>query len=116
MTYFCVAEIWPHEWYAGMFIIATRSPVLTPAENLRNELFGVPIASDAISPAELQQLRNGIGALLSHPADIVPLVNKMEFAWCVYLLAVYRLETWRVTYSLNGTTAPHEMFAYLESK
>lgn len=65
--------------------------------------------------AELQELRNSILAELEHPPDVVPLVNKMEFAQCVYLLAVYRLETLRVTYSTRKD-AVHCIFKYLEEK
>ncbi len=65
--------------------------------------------------AELQELRNSILSQLGHSSEIVPLVNKMEFSQCVYLLSVYRLETLRVTFS-RELEAVHCIFKYLEEK
>ena len=44
---------------------------------------------------ELNEIRNTILTLLEYPADVVPVVNKLTFAQCTYLLSVYRLETLR---------------------
>ena len=45
--------------------------------------------------AELTELRNNILSELDHPTDVIPLVSKLSFAQCTYLLSVYRLETLR---------------------
>ena len=50
--------------------------------------------------AELYDLRNNICTLLENPADVVPLVNKLNFAQCTYLLSVFRLETLRLVHHL----------------
>lgn len=65
--------------------------------------------------AEILELRNGILAQLGHPPDIVQYVNKMEFAQCIYLLSVLRLETLRVTYSVDSVSV-QSMFQYLEDR
>lgn len=46
--------------------------------------------------AELNELRNAVLGSLDFPADVVPIVNKLTFAQCAYLLSVYRLETLRL--------------------
>lgn len=45
---------------------------------------------------ELQEVRNTILVELSHPVDVVPLVNRMDFAQCTYLLSVLKMEKMRV--------------------
>ena len=56
-----------------------------------------------LNDAEVQDLRNHILNELDHPATISPLVGKLNFAHCTWLLAVYRLETLRVTHSPDPT-------------
>jgi len=45
--------------------------------------------------AELSGLRNTVLGVLDYPAELVPVVNRLSFAQCAYLLSVYRLETLR---------------------
>ena len=90
--------------------------MLTVQDSLRSELtYNAVIRNDAVSPAELQELRNAILAQLSHPPDIVPNVNRMEFNYCVYLLSILRLETLRVSHSTDPD-APRAIFQYLNVK
>ena len=42
---------------------------------------------------------------LRNPSEVSPHVNKMEFAHCVYLLAVYQLETMRVQHAQDAHAA-----------
>ncbi|VDL65799.1 unnamed protein product [Nippostrongylus brasiliensis] len=121
--------LWPEDWYNAVCVIATKSPVLIAHENLRSELIdNAAIRSDAISPVEskneLQEFRNTVCGVLNHQADVVPIVNRMDFAQCTYLLSVLRMEKMRVRnmidYSLQihaeHKEAPHEFFKYLEDK
>jgi phosphatidylinositol 4-kinase len=43
--------------------------------------------------SELSEIRMTIIQLLEHSSDVVPMINKMTFAQCTYLLSVLRLET-----------------------
>jgi len=45
--------------------------------------------------AELNGLRNTVLGVLDYPAELVPVINRLNFAQCAYLLSVYRLETLR---------------------
>lgn len=45
--------------------------------------------------ADLNELRSSICSLLNQNADIIPVVNRLNFAQCTYLLSVFRLETLR---------------------
>ena len=45
--------------------------------------------------AELNGLRNTVLGILDYPAELVPVINRLSFAQCAYLLSVYRLETLR---------------------
>ncbi|KAL1244187.1 Phosphatidylinositol 4-kinase alpha [Trichinella spiralis] len=107
--------LWPQTWYDGACTIAENSPVLIFTDNLRLLVKGSAISSDSVNPTDLQELRNSLLSQLGHPAEVVALVNKMEFAQCVYLLAVLRLETLRSVYSENST-AVHLIFGYLREK
>ncbi|EYC21934.1 hypothetical protein Y032_0018g3619 [Ancylostoma ceylanicum] len=108
--------LWPEDWYNAVCVIATKSPVLIAQENLRSELIdNAAIRSDAISPNELQEFRNTVCGVLNHPADVVPIVNRMDFAQCTYLLSVLRMEKMRVIHA-EHKEALHEFFKYLEDK
>jgi len=48
--------------------------------------------------AELNGLRSTVLGVLDYPAELVPIVNRLSFAQCAYLLSVYRLETLRFVY------------------
>uniref|UniRef100_A0A5S6Q402 1-phosphatidylinositol 4-kinase n=1 Tax=Trichuris muris TaxID=70415 RepID=A0A5S6Q402_TRIMR len=107
--------LWPQHWYDGVCAIAVTSPVLVFPDSLRLVTKGLAISSDSINPTDLQEFRNNLLSQLNHPPDVVPLVNKMDFAQCVYLLTVLRLETLRVTNS-EDNSAVHFVFDYLEEK
>ncbi|KJH49030.1 hypothetical protein DICVIV_04809 [Dictyocaulus viviparus] len=64
---------------------------------------------------ELQEFRNTVCGELNHQADIVPIVNRMDFAQCTYLLSVLRMEKMRVIHA-EHKEALHEFFKYLEDK
>lgn len=61
----------------------------------------------------MNDLRSKILRLLDCPADVIPLVNKLNFGQCSYLMSVYRLETLRLQNS-SSPDAFHGMFIYLE--
>ncbi|CAJ0959757.1 unnamed protein product, partial [Mesorhabditis belari] len=108
--------LWPEEWYNAVCIVATKSPVLTAQENLRSELIeNAPVKGDAITPTDLQEMRNGVSAELEHPPDVVGFVNRMDFAQCVYLLSVLRMEKMRVQNATHLNAVP-EFFKYLEDR
>jgi len=48
--------------------------------------------------AELNGLRNTVLGVLDYPAELVPVINRLSFAQCAYLLSVYRLETLRFVF------------------
>ncbi|XP_022109490.1 phosphatidylinositol 4-kinase alpha-like [Acanthaster planci] len=107
--------LWPREWYEGVCIIAVKSPLLTSfqGEHLRSQLqYTSALRNDSVSYNDLNELRQTILTLLCSPAEIVPYVNKLDFAQCTYLLSVYQLETLRVLHE----DAPSfcTMFEYLE--
>ncbi|CAH1801953.1 unnamed protein product [Owenia fusiformis] len=106
--------LWPQEWYEGVCEIATKSPLLISKEHLRAALtYNSALKNDSVAPGELNELRLSICNLLEHPTDVVPLVNKLSFSQCTYLLSVYRLETLRVAHSPEKD-AFHNIFHYLE--
>uniref|UniRef100_A0A1I7XCJ4 HEAT repeat-containing protein 1 n=1 Tax=Heterorhabditis bacteriophora TaxID=37862 RepID=A0A1I7XCJ4_HETBA len=97
LLYNVFSGLWPEEWFNAVCEIATKSPVLVAQENLRSELIdNAAIRSDTISPNELQEFRNTVCSELAHPPEIVPIVNRMDFAQCTYLLSVLRMEKMRV--------------------
>lgn len=49
-----------------------------------------------IFQGELGELRQQILSLLEHPTDVTPVVNKLSFAQCIYVLSVYRVEALRL--------------------
>ncbi|PIO77058.1 hypothetical protein TELCIR_00851 [Teladorsagia circumcincta] len=108
--------LWPEDWYNAVCVIATKSPVLIAQENLRSELIdNAAIKGDTISPNELQEFRNTVCGVLNHQAEVVPIVNRMDFAQCTYLLSVLRMEKMRVIHA-EHKEALHEFFKYLEDK
>lgn len=54
-----------------------------------------------IFQGELGELRQQILSLLEHPTDVTPVVNKLSFAQCIYVLSVYRVEALRSVYIEN---------------
>lgn len=63
--------------------------------------------------AELNEVRASLLETLGNPAEIVTLVNKLNFGQCTYLLSVYRLESLRVS---SDPGKFYSIFDYLEDK
>lgn len=61
----------------------------------------------------MQELRNSILVVLGPNPELQPIVLRLGFSQCIYLLAVYRLESLRVKALGKASTG---MFAYLEDK
>jgi len=96
------SSLWPHEWFEGVQDIAVKSPLLVSQTSLRSELrelqYTSALRNDSISVNELQELETQILTQLEHPPEVVPIVGKLSFAQCCYLLSVYSLETLRVIF------------------
>ena len=58
-------------------------------------------------------MRTSLLETLGNPAEIVTLVNKLNFGQCTYLLSVYRLESLRVS---SDPGKFYSIFDYLEDK
>ena len=90
-------SLWPKEWLSCVKEIASKSPLLKSREHLRSELqYNTAIRNDSATMDELVEVRNQILSDLDHPADIVSIVNRLNFAQCTYLMSVYRMEAFRV--------------------
>ncbi|TKR67531.1 hypothetical protein L596_023672 [Steinernema carpocapsae] len=110
------AGLWPEEWHNAVCIIATKSPVLIAQENLKSELIdNAAIRQESITPQELQEIRSQVCMELKLAPDVIPAVNRMDFAQCIYLLSVFRLEMMRVVHSTH-CDAVHVIFKYLEDR
>lgn len=109
-------SLWPKEWFDGVKVIASKSPLLKSREHLRSELqYNSAIRNEAVTGGELVEIRNQILSDLDNPpAEIVGIVNKLNFAQCTYLLSVCRLEMFRVQSSSFTSSPFHVMFQYLE--
>jgi len=106
--------LWPHEWYEGVCQIASKSPLLLATGHLRSELlYNSALRNDAVNPAELNEVRTSLLETLGNPAEIVTLVNKLNFGQCTYLLSVYRLESLRVS---SDPGKFYSIFDYLEDR
>ncbi|EDV25664.1 uncharacterized protein TRIADDRAFT_55997 [Trichoplax adhaerens] len=108
------AGLWPYQWHEGVRDIAAKSPCLLSSQHLRSELlYNSALRNYDITPTELQELRNSILSILGPSPELSPIVLKLGFSQCIYLLAVYRLESLRIKSIGNVYTS---MFAYLEDK
>ncbi|KAL8613207.1 hypothetical protein ACOMHN_043016 [Nucella lapillus] len=107
--------LWPHEWYNGVCVISTKSPLLLSKEAIRKELlYNAALRNDSVAPGELLELRANIIAQLDHSAEASTVINRLTFSQCTYILSVYRLETLRITYSTDPQ-AFHGLFKYLKN-
>ncbi|XP_071946499.1 phosphatidylinositol 4-kinase alpha-like isoform X2 [Antedon mediterranea] len=112
------SALWPSEWYEGVCEIAIKSPLLTSSEgeHLSSELqYNSALRNDSMSYAELNEFRQTIITHLEFPAEVIPIINKLSFAQCCYLLSVFRLETLRVMHTGDECTF-RVMFEYLQDK
>ncbi|XP_021377626.1 phosphatidylinositol 4-kinase alpha-like isoform X3 [Mizuhopecten yessoensis] len=108
------SALWPPEWYEGVCEIAAKSPLLISKEHLRSELqYNVALRNDTVAPAELNEIRTSICNSLDNNPDAYPLIQKLSFAQCTYLMSVFKLETLRVQNS-DYLSAFHGIFKYLE--
>ncbi|CAH3130736.1 unnamed protein product [Porites lobata] len=106
--------LWPHKWYEGVCQIASKSPLLLGTGHLRSELmYNSALRNDSVNPAELNEVRTSLLEALSNPAEIITLVNRLNFGQCTYLLSVYRLESLRVS---SDPGKFYSIFDYLEDK
>ncbi|ESO09799.1 hypothetical protein HELRODRAFT_194993 [Helobdella robusta] len=107
---------WPVEWFEGVCQIATKSPLLILKEHLRSELqYTSVLNSSSMTTSELAEMRNTVLNVLDNPTELIPIVNKLSFAQCAYLLSVYKLEALRISHSTDPC-AFHGLFLYLEDK
>ncbi|XP_076804178.1 phosphatidylinositol 4-kinase alpha-like [Clavelina lepadiformis] len=110
-------NFWPAEWHDGTCEISVKSPLLVfpGGDPLRNGLqYTSALKNDAVTPAELSELRMVLSTCLQNNTEVSTLINQMDFAMCTYLLSVYRLERLRVLYSPNYS--PDVLFKYLEDR
>lgn len=108
-------SLWPKEWLACVKEIASKSPLLKSREHLRSELqYNTAIRNDSATMDELVEVRNQILSDLEHPADIVSIVNRLNFAQCTYLMSVYRMEAFRVESRSTQNFSFQVMLQYLE--
>lgn len=108
-------SLWPKEWLACVKEIASKSPLLKSREHLRSELqYNTAIRNDSATMDELVEVRNQILSDLDHPAEIVSIVNRLNFAQCTYLMSVYRMEAFRVESRSTQDFSFQVMLQYLE--
>lgn len=62
---------------------------------------------------ELNEVRMSLLETLDNPAEIITLVNKLNFGQCTYLLSVYRVESLRVS---SDPGKFYSIFDYLEDR
>ena len=65
--------------------------------------------------AELQEVRNLLSTEFKQNAEVTTIVSRMDIGYCVYLLAVCRLEKMRVI-NAKHLDSIHSIFQYLESR
>ena len=61
----------------------------------------------------MNEVRTSLLEALSNPAEIITLVNRLNFGQCTYLLSVYRLESLRVS---SDPSKFYSIFDYLEDR
>ncbi|KAL3103006.1 hypothetical protein niasHT_026454 [Heterodera trifolii] len=107
---------WPEEWYNAICKIASKSPALLPHENFKTEMVeNAAIKVDGIATTEHQQVRNIISNEFKQNAEVIAIVSRMDIGYCLFLLAVCRLEKLRVVYSRHSTVV-QTLFTYLENR
>uniref|UniRef100_A0A914GZZ0 1-phosphatidylinositol 4-kinase n=1 Tax=Globodera rostochiensis TaxID=31243 RepID=A0A914GZZ0_GLORO len=107
---------WPEEWYNAICKIASKSPALLPHENFKTEMIeNAAIKVQGIVTTEHQQVRYYLSTEFKQNAEVSAIVSRMDIGYCLYLLAVCRLEKMRVTYSRHSA-AVQTVFEYLENR
>jgi hypothetical protein len=93
-----------------------KSPSLLPIENFKTEMIeNAAIKLQGITPAELLEVRNLLATEFKQNSEVTTIVSRMEIGYCVYLLAVCRLEKMRVI-NARQMDSVHSIFQYLESR
>ncbi|TNN18700.1 Phosphatidylinositol 4-kinase alpha [Schistosoma japonicum] len=108
------STIWPVEYYRGLCEIAVKSPVLLLNDSLRAELQqSSALSARNISQIDVTEIRNKLCILLDNNTETSSLINRMSVTQCIYLMAVYRLESLCIGHS-SDPEALHRLFMYLE--
>nr|CAH8853050.1 unnamed protein product [Trichobilharzia regenti] len=108
------STVWPIEYYRGLCEIATKSPVLLLKDSLRAELQqSSALSARNLSQTDVTDIRNKLCVLLDNNAETSSLINRMSVTQCIYLMAVYRLESLCIAHSTDPE-ALHRLFMYLE--
>ncbi|KAH8869729.1 Phosphatidylinositol 4-kinase alpha [Schistosoma japonicum] len=93
------STIWPVEYYRGLCEIAVKSPVLLLNDSLRAELQqSSALSARNISQIDVTEIRNKLCILLDNNTETSSLINRMSVTQCIYLMAVYRLESLWISY------------------
>ncbi|OON18815.1 hypothetical protein X801_05326, partial [Opisthorchis viverrini] len=88
------SAVWPQTYYRSICEIATKSPVLLSRESLRTELqHSFALSQKNLSQTDVTEMRNKLCLLLGNNAEATSLIHRMTVTQCVYLMAVYRLES-----------------------
>ncbi|XP_062522021.1 phosphatidylinositol 4-kinase alpha-like [Corticium candelabrum] len=111
------SKLYPPEWLSAVRDVAAKSPSLLSAGSEqylgRDLMHGSALRNENVTPTELNDLRTNLLDILSGPADLITIVNKLTAAQCTYLMSVYRLESLRVS---ADTRCFKNVFLYLEDK
>ncbi|KAL7069800.1 hypothetical protein ACQ4LE_011065 [Meloidogyne hapla] len=108
--------LWPEEWYKAICKIAVKSPTLLPTDNFKTEMIeNTAIKLQGITQAELLEVRNLLSTEFKQNAEVSTIVSRLDIGYCVYLLAICRLEKMRVSNS-EQLDSIRSNFLYLENR
>ncbi|CAH8540893.1 unnamed protein product [Heterobilharzia americana] len=83
-------------------------------DSLRAELQqSAALSARNLSQTDVSDIRNKLCVLLDNNAETTSLINRMSVTQCIYLMAVYRLESLCIAHSADPE-ALHRLFMYLE--
>nr|CAD2200678.1 unnamed protein product [Meloidogyne enterolobii] len=108
--------LWPEEWYKAICKIAVKSPTLLPIDNFKTEMIeNTAIKLQGITQAELLEVRNLLSTEFKQNAEVSTIISRLDIGYCVYLLAICRLEKMRVSNS-EQLDSIRSNFLYLENR
>ncbi|CAK5086225.1 unnamed protein product [Meloidogyne enterolobii] len=115
--FYCVIHgLWPEEWYKAICKIAVKSPTLLPIDNFKTEMIeNTAIKLQGITQAELLEVRNLLSTEFKQNAEVSTIISRLDIGYCVYLLAICRLEKMRVSNS-EQLDSIRSNFLYLENR